>query len=73
MDMGKASFMARYLRNLWFCFLRYKREENAATMVEYGVLVAFISIFIMGTVLAIGDSMEGYYNIILDYILSVQE
>jgi pilus assembly protein Flp/PilA len=37
---------------------RFLADEGGASAVEYGVLVALISIAIMGTVFALGDSIN---------------
>lgn len=63
--------MMRYFEKLRIQLLCYKSEETAATAIEYGLLVALISIFIMGAVLAIGADLEGFYIQLLDSISSV--
>jgi|GEM_PF-2838355 len=63
--------MVRYLKNMQFLFLCYKRQETAATAVEYGLIIAFISTVIMVTVMAIGGHLEGFFNTIHEYISSV--
>ncbi len=47
------------------------RQETAATAIEYALLVAFIAVFIIGTVLAIGGSLEGFFQELNDLISSV--
>ncbi|MCK5384827.1 MAG: Flp family type IVb pilin [Alphaproteobacteria bacterium] len=63
--------MTRYLNRLRLQLLCYKRDETAATAIEYGLLVAFISIFIIGAVLAIGGSLDGFFIELESLISSV--
>ena len=64
--------MAYTLKKSGVLFLRYLRENTGATAIEYALLVAFISVFIIGAVLAIGGDLEAFYTTILDYLNSVQ-
>ncbi len=49
------------LRELWLQLLCYRRQETAATAIEYALLVAFIAVFIIGAVLAIGGSLDSFF------------
>lgn len=60
-----------YLRKLWGQLLCYKRQETAATAIEYALLVAFIAVFIIGAVLSIGGSLEGFFEELEALISSV--
>ncbi|MCK5375063.1 MAG: Flp family type IVb pilin [Alphaproteobacteria bacterium] len=59
------------MRRICSRFLCYGREENAATAIEYGMLIALIAIAVMVTVLAIGGKLEVFLNEIHTYISSV--
>jgi len=63
--------MMHYLRKLWAWLLCYGCQETAATAIEYALLVAFIAVFIIGAVLAIGGSLEGFYEQLEALISSV--
>ncbi|WP_050054347.1 Flp family type IVb pilin [Pseudarthrobacter siccitolerans] len=41
---------------------RFTREEKGATMVEYGIMVAFIAVVVMGAVLLLGPQIEGMFT-----------
>jgi pilus assembly protein Flp/PilA len=38
------------------------RSEDGATAVEYGLLVALIAVFIIGTVAAVGGALNGLFT-----------
>jgi pilus assembly protein Flp/PilA len=40
----------------------FVREEEGATMIEYGLMVALIAVVIMGTVAAVGTSVNGMFQ-----------
>ncbi len=61
--------MVCYLKKLG---LRFLRDESAATAVEYGLLIGFISVAIVITVFAIGEDIEGFFTVIHEYISSTQ-
>jgi Flp pilus assembly pilin Flp len=63
--------MTQYIKKLQFLLLRYLREKEAATAVEYGLIVGFISVMIMITVFAIGDQLNGFFDVIHNYLSSV--
>jgi pilus assembly protein Flp/PilA len=41
---------------------KFFREEEGATAVEYGLLVALIAVAIVGTVTALGTSLSGLFG-----------
>jgi pilus assembly protein Flp/PilA len=41
---------------------RFAREENGASMIEYGVLVGLITAAIVGTLAAIGTDITGRFT-----------
>jgi pilus assembly protein Flp/PilA len=41
---------------------RLTREEKGATMVEYGIMVAFIAVVVMGAVLLLGPQIKGMFT-----------
>jgi pilus assembly protein Flp/PilA len=41
---------------------RFTREEKGATMVEYGIMVAFIAVVVMGAVLLLGPQIKGMFT-----------
>ncbi|WHP58167.1 Flp family type IVb pilin [Arthrobacter sp. KFRI-F3372] len=41
---------------------RFNREEKGATMVEYGIMVAFIAVIVMIAVIALGPEIAGLFN-----------
>ncbi len=43
------------LRRLW-------RDEEGATAVEYGLMVALIAVAIIGTVTLVGGSLDGLFQ-----------
>jgi Flp pilus assembly pilin Flp len=46
------------LRNAWRGFLR---EDNGQDLLEYAMLVALISIFALGAVSAVGETINGVF------------
>lgn len=42
--------------------VRLFSEEKGATMVEYGIMVAFIAVVVMGAVLALGPQIAGLFT-----------
>lgn len=46
----------------------YLKDESAATAIEYGLIIAGISIAILATVLLIGDNLDAYFVIIQGYL-----
>jgi len=44
---------------------RFAREENGASMIEYGVLVGLITAVLVGTIAAIGTNITGRFTTLL--------
>ena len=44
--------------------LRFMKEEEGATAIEYGLLAALIAAVIVGAVTAVGTSLSGTFNTI---------
>lgn len=58
-------------RRLVFCFLsthgvwhRFRRDETAATAIEYGLIIGGISIAILATVFAIGTELDTMFTFV---------
>ena len=41
---------------------RLNREEKGATMVEYGIMVAFIAVLVMAAVIILGPKIAGLFT-----------
>jgi pilus assembly protein Flp/PilA len=41
---------------------RFTREEKGATMVEYGIMVAFIAVLVMAAVIILGPKIAGLFT-----------
>jgi pilus assembly protein Flp/PilA len=41
---------------------RFNREEKGATMVEYGIMVAFIAVLVMAAVLVLGPKIASLFT-----------
>ena len=41
---------------------RFTREEKGATMVEYGIMVAFIAVVVMGAVIILGPQIAALFT-----------
>nr|WP_041652204.1 Flp family type IVb pilin [Pseudarthrobacter phenanthrenivorans] len=41
---------------------RLAREEKGATMVEYGIMVAFIAVLVMAAVIILGPKIAGLFT-----------
>jgi pilus assembly protein Flp/PilA len=41
---------------------RFNREEKGATMVEYGIMVAFIAVLVMAAVIILGPQIAGLFT-----------
>jgi pilus assembly protein Flp/PilA len=41
---------------------RLSREEKGATMVEYGIMVAFIAVLVMAAVIILGPKIAGLFT-----------
>ena len=44
----------------------FLEDTNGATAIEYGLLVALLSIGILGALTAVGDSLSGTFNTLSD-------
>lgn len=42
--------------------VRFVREEEGQTLVEYGLLISFIALAVITTVTLFGKKMSNYYN-----------
>ena len=49
--------------------LQFVRDENGATAVEYGVMVALIAVVIIGTVTILGQSISNLFGDDLSTVL----
>lgn len=45
-------------------FISFVREENGATSIEYALIGSLVSIFIIGGVAVLGESMTNLFEII---------
>lgn len=45
---------------------RVSREEKGATMVEYGIMVAFIAIVVMAVVIVLGPAIAALFQQVVD-------
>lgn len=43
-------------------FFKFIREEEGATAVEYGIMVALIAVVIIGAVTLVGEKLTGTFN-----------
>ena len=41
---------------------RFSQEEKGATMVEYGIMVAFIAVLVMAAVIVLGPQIAGLFT-----------
>ncbi len=55
------------------CCKRFIAEESGATAIEYALIAGLLSIVIIGSVVAINDSMTGIYEKIRSYIVPALE
>jgi pilus assembly protein Flp/PilA len=49
-------------------FARFVKDESGATAIEYGLIAALLSVAIIGTLTALGTSLDGTYTAILNAI-----
>ncbi|HJS32149.1 MAG TPA: Flp family type IVb pilin [Alphaproteobacteria bacterium] len=49
---------------------RFVRDEEGATAVEYGLLVAVISIVVVGAAILVGENLSAVFNIVADCLNS---
>jgi pilus assembly protein Flp/PilA len=59
-------FMASLL-TFWNDITRTDKEKGA-TMVEYGIMVAFIAVVVMAVVILLGPAIAGMFQQVLDAI-----
>lgn len=53
------------IQNLKATFNRFASEEKGATAIEYGLIAAGISVVIMGTVWALGGTLDAVFQSVL--------
>ncbi len=51
-------------------FTRLLREESGQTMVEYGLLIALISIAVIAVLVALGPRIAGFFQSVDDQLAS---
>lgn len=51
--------------------IRFFKDEEGATAVEYGLMVALIAVIIIGAVTAVGENLSGVYNYIAGKLVAV--
>jgi pilus assembly protein Flp/PilA len=56
------AFIATVSSVLHTAKLRIKSEEKGATMVEYGIMVAFIAVLVMAAVIILGPQIAGLFT-----------
>jgi pilus assembly protein Flp/PilA len=49
----------------------FGRAEQGATAIEYALIAALISVFIIGAVMLTGNAMTATYNVIINAMVSV--
>ncbi|MBN1193695.1 MAG: Flp family type IVb pilin [Coriobacteriia bacterium] len=54
------------LTKLYVRTRNWAESEEGATAVEYGLMVALIAVAIVGTVLILGQTLDGVFNIVVD-------
>lgn len=47
---------------------RFRDDRSGATAIEYGLLAAGISVVIISTVFALGDTLKGTFQLVLDQL-----
>lgn len=50
---------------------RFNREEKGATMVEYGIMVAFIAVLVMAAVIILGPQIAALFTGVSDALPAV--
>ena len=45
---------------------RFVREEEGASMVEYGLLLALIAVVLIGTLTTLGEGIQGMFSTVAD-------
>lgn len=49
--------------------VRFMKEEDGATAVEYGLMVALIAVVIIGTVTLLGTALDAKFLIVKDAVV----
>jgi pilus assembly protein Flp/PilA len=49
-------------------FARFAKDESGATAIEYGLIAALLSVAIIGTLTALGGSLDATYTAILNAV-----
>ena len=49
-------------------FKRFRKNEDGATAIEYGLIAALIAVVIIGAVTALGDNISSTFQTIADKI-----
>lgn len=49
-------------------FMRLIKDESGATMIEYGLIAALISVAAIGALGAMGTSVDGIFNYVSDQL-----
>lgn len=62
------AFMATVSSILRTAKLRLTADEKGATMVEYGIMVAFIAVLVMAAVIILGPQIAGLFTSISNAI-----
>jgi pilus assembly protein Flp/PilA len=61
--------ISTFLGNL-YAFLNEKREEAGQTLVEYALIIALISLLVVGLALIVGPALSGTFQSIADELSS---
>ncbi len=56
------------MKNTW---MRLVKDESGQTMVEYGLLIALISIAVIGVLIALGPRIAGFFQSVDDQLAAV--
>lgn len=54
--------MAILLKQLKFHLDTFRRRDEGATMIEYGLLAALIAVVLIGTIAALGGALDGIFG-----------
>ena len=69
MDFGKGILMNKFLVTLhmfWNDVTGKDEKEKGATMVEYGIMVAFIAVLVMAVVMVLGPQIAALFQQVVD-------
>lgn len=53
-------------------FTRLLKEESGQTMVEYGLLIALISIAVIAVLVLLGPNIAGFFTTVNDQLVAAQ-